>query len=348
MPIPISHFIVYILLAAIWPFGFSNTNDTQCPYVNVSNPTYNNVSKTRIMQYNVEWLFLKTYNDCPGSGCSWKTLTDAQTHLNNVASVISSYNPDIINLCEVEGCYELEQLNAHLGGKYQPYLLFGTDSATGQNVGMLSKLTPSADLKRTAETQTYPVPGSTCGSSSSGSTGVSKHYYTSYNINGKTIYMVGTHLLAFPTDTSRCGSREAQATILQDLIYSLLSTTPGAELILLGDLNDYDAEVADSNNDNPITAVLDILKGLAGKYAGKYALDSVATNALQSQRYTSWWDPNDDCVATPNEMSMIDHILVSPGLTKYISQVSFPHPYTEYCGTYNSDHYPIIVDFVWQ
>jgi exonuclease III len=242
----------------------------------------------------------------------------------------------------------LEQLNANLGGKYQPYLLFGTDTATGQNVGMLSKLTPSADLKRTTETQTYPVPGSTCGgSSSSGSTGVSKHYYTSYNINGKTIYMVGTHLLAFPTDTSRCGSREAQATILQDLIYSLLSTTPGAELILLGDLNDYDAEVADSNNDKPITAVLDILKGLAGKYAGKYALDSVATNAEKSQRYTSWWDPNDDCVATPNEMSMIDHILVTPGLAKYISKVSFPHPYTEYCGTYNSDHYPIIVDFVW-
>ena len=141
--------------------------------------------------------------------------------------------------------------------------------------------------------------------------------------------MVGAHLLAFPTDTSRCESREAQSTILQDLIYSLLSTTPGAELILLGDLNDYDAEVADSNNDKPITAVLDILKGLAGKYAGKYVLDSVATNAEQSQRYTSLWDPNDDCVSTPNEMSMIDHILVTPGLTKYISKVSFPHPYTE-------------------
>ena len=150
MPIQISHFTVCIILATILPMGFSNTNDTQCPYVNVSNIASNNVSKTRIMQYNVEWLFLKTYNNCPGSGCSWKTLTDAQTHINNVASVISSYNTDIINLCEVEGCYELEQLNANLGGKYQPYLLFGTDSATGQNVGMLSKLTPSADLKRTA------------------------------------------------------------------------------------------------------------------------------------------------------------------------------------------------------
>ena len=25
----------------------------------------------RIAQYNVEWLFLEQYNDCPGNGCSW-------------------------------------------------------------------------------------------------------------------------------------------------------------------------------------------------------------------------------------------------------------------------------------
>ena len=339
----LSYFIVW--LAALSAVVVANTNDTQCPYINTTKT--NSVSKTRLMQYNVEWLFLKTYNDCPGSGCTWKTLSDATTHLNYLANVIDDYNPDIINLCEVEGCYELGQLNALLGGAYQPYLLFGTDSATGQNVGMLTKLAPSADLKRTSETRQYPISGSKCSSSSTGSTGVSKHYYTMYNINGKTIYMVGAHLLAFPTDTSRCASREAQAAILQDLIHSLLSSNPAAELILLGDFNDFDAEVADANDDKPITAVLDILKGVKGDWAGSYSLVSAASLVQQSQRYTSWWDPNDDCVATPNEMSMIDHVLMTPGLVEHVSQVLFAHPYTEFCGTYNSDHYPVVVDFVW-
>jgi endonuclease/exonuclease/phosphatase family metal-dependent hydrolase len=338
------HFIVF--LTTLFLVG-ANTNDTQCPYISAAPNTNNNVSRTRIMQYNVEWLFLKTYNSCPGSGCSWATLADATTHLTYLADVIADYSPDIINLCEVEGCYELGQLNAHLGNVYQPYLLFGTDSATGQNVGVLTKLTPAADLKRSAETKAYPIAGSHCGSSSSGSTGVSKHYYTEYNINGKTVFLVGAHLLAFPTDTSRCASREAQAAILQDVVVSLLSENPSAELILLGDFNDYDAEVADSNGDKPITAVLDILKGVSGEHAGKYTLVSAASLVQQSQRYTSWWDPNDDCVATPNEMSMIDHVLMTPGLVDKVAQVVFAHPYTEYCGTYNSDHYPVMVDFLW-
>jgi len=326
--------------------GASNPNNTECPYISQP-PIQNNVSKTRIMQYNVEWLFLKTYNECPGSGCSWNTLSDAQIHLGYLASVIETYNPDIINLCEVEGCYELEQLNADLGGVYTPYLLYGTDTATGQNVGTLTKLVPAQDLMRTSETHQYPVPGSKCGSTATGSTGVSKHYYTAYNINGKKIYMVGAHLLAFPTDSSRCVSREAQASVIQHLVYELLSADPTAELILLGDFNDYDAEVVDSNGDKPISMVLDILKGLEGTYAGKYTLESAATKVGQTQRYTSWWDPNSDCVATLNEMSMIDHVLMTPGLMSRVSQVMFPHPYTEYCGTYNSDHFPVIVDIQW-
>jgi hypothetical protein len=27
-----------------------------------------------------------------------------------------------------------------------------------------------------------------------------------------------------------------------------------------------------------------------------------------------------------------------------VKKVTMPHPYKEYCGTFDSDHYPIIVD----
>lgn len=336
----------------------SNTNDTQCYTVSSGSQSYKGVSTLRIMQYNVEWLFLKTYNGCPGTSCSWPNLNDATAHLQKVANVIRTFNPDILNLCEVEGCYELEQLNALLGGAYMPYLLFGTDTSTGQNVGILTKYSPSVSLQRTSATHAYPVAGSHCNyTGSPGSSGVSKHYYTTYRFNNMTIYFVGAHLLAIPTEPSRCASREAQASVLQTLIVQLLGgidpitrqvvANNSIGLIVAGDMNDYDAEVEDANGSQPTSIVLDILKGNAGDYALAYELNSVAAQVDRSQRYTDWWDPNGDCVATDNEMSMIDHVLMTPNLMDLVQKVTIPHPYPEYCGTYDSDHYPILVDLVF-
>lgn len=333
----------------------TNTNDTQC-YTVVPPTTSHSVSKLRIMQYNVEWLFLKTYNGCPGSSCTWPSLSSATTHMQYVADVIRTYNPDIINLCEVEGCYELGQLNTLLGNAYTPYLLFGTDTSTGQNVGMLTKYSPNESLQRTSTTHTYPVGGSHCNYSGTGSSGVSKHYYTSYLFNTMTIHFVGAHLLAIPTEPSRCASREAQASVLQELIVGLLGgidpetrqivKNDNVGLILMGDMNDYDGEILDSNNNRPTSIVLDILKGLAGDYAFAYELESSAAFVSQTDRYTDWYDPNGDCKSTPNEMSMIDHVLMTPNLRDNVLKMMMPHTYTESCGTYNSDHYPIIVDLV--
>jgi exonuclease III len=337
---------MFILLILLWlsQAVASNTNDTQC-YTVV--PKSFVQSKIRIMQYNVEWFFLKTYNGCPGTSCTWPDIATATNHMNALAKVIGDLDPDIVNLCEVEGCYELSQLSGLLNNSYNPYLIFGTDSATGQNVGLLSKITPLVNLQRTAGTHSYPVAGSKCGyTGSPGSSSVSKNYYTTYKFGEMTVHLIGTHLLAYPTDVSRCASREAQASVLQELIVSLL-TDKSVGLILMGDMNDYDAEVPDLNNDKPNSMVLNILKGLSGTYAGQYELTSVASLVSQDQRYTDWWDKNDDCSSSLTEMTMIDHFLVTPNLVEKITKVSFPHPYPEMCGTANSDHYPIVVDFTF-
>lgn len=347
--------LVSILALLFTVVAATNTNDTQC-YTVTSTSSPHQVSKLRIMQYNVEWLFLKTYNGCPGSGCTWPTLAAATTHMQYVADAIRTYNPDILNLCEVEGCYELGQLNGLLGNAYTPYLLFGTDTSTGQNVGVLTKYSPSESLQRSSSTHKYPVGGSHCNYTGTGSSGVSKHYYTTYKFNDMTLHFVGAHLLAIPTEPSRCASREAQASVLQELIVGLLGgidpktgqvvMNDKVGLILAGDMNDFDAEIMDSNNNEPTSIVLDILKGLAGDYAFAYELTSAAEFVSQANRYTDWWDPNGDCKSTPNEMSMIDHVLMTPNLKGKVTNVMMPHTYTEACGTYNSDHYPIVVDLV--
>ena len=101
----------------------------------------------------------------------------------------------------------------------------------------------------------------------------------------------------------------------------------------------------DINNNKPISKVLDILKGNYGDYAGTYFLYSVAENIKQSERYSDWWNSDDNCnTASTNDYSMIDHILVTEKIKKYISQVFIYHGYAEFCGKYNSDHYPVVVD----
>ena len=112
-------------------------------------------------------------------------------------------------------------------------------------------------------------------------------------------------------------------------------------------MNDFDGEILDANNNKPISSVLDIFKGLAGIYQKKYELYSANTYMQKSMIYSDWWDKNGDCISVSTEFSMIDHILVSPYLFEHISNVYVYQEYDEFCGTYNSDHYPLIADFIF-
>jgi exonuclease III len=159
------------------------------------------------------------------------------------------------------------------------------------------------------------------------------------------IAFISAHLLAIPTDPSRCAQREAQALVLQSVIYDFINKD--YEIIMLGDFNDYDAEILDINSNKPISKVLDILKGLKGELAGKYQLYSAAETIPQDERYSDWWDSDNNCnTASIKDYSMIDHILVTDKIRKNIINTFIYHGYDEFCGKYNSDHYPVVVDLI--
>ena len=323
--------------------------DTECPVVlNSGEDRRDNKKNLRLVQYNVEWLFVDYYApfDCPGEACTWKNTTEALIHLDHVADVIKTLNPDIINFCEVEGCDELNMLIEEIGDDtYIPYLKKGTDTSTGQNVGMITRVDPLISLYRNEEKVSYPIPDSKCGyTGEPGTSGVSKHYITEYKINGFLIAFIGAHFLANPTDPSRCAQREAQASVLQKVIYEYY--TMGYEIIMIGDFNDFDAEVLDVNENKPTSMVLDILKGYKGVYAGKYELYTIAETIPQNKRFSDWWDPNGDCLPETNEFSMIDHILVTNGLRQNVVNSFIYHGYREYCEKYDSDHYPVVIDLM--
>ncbi len=148
------------------------------------------------------------------------------------------------------------------------------------------------------------------------------------------------HLLAYPDDQNRCVQREAQATVMAQVVKPYIDK--GYEVIVTGDLNDFDGELLDVNNNVPISQVLSILKA----ESSKYALTSVASFMPQDERYSIWWDSNYDCVYKLNETSMIDHILVTPGLLGKIESAYIAHgEYPMTCDSYYSDHWPVVVDF---
>ena len=336
-----------LLFVFINQFNNFVTSETFCPTIhNPPSDRRENKTNLRIMQYNVEWLFIDYYESakCPGSGCTWSTQNIAITHANFVSTIIQELQPDIINLCEIEGCDELYTLiNSTQNTKYIPYVIQGLDSATGQNVGILTTIDPIINLYRTEERVDYPIPGSTCGySGEKGNTGVTKHYITEFEFDDIKIVMIGAHLLAFPTDVTRCVEREAQAQVLQNMIIKYY--TNKYEIIVLGDFNDFDGEIVDANNNKPISQVLNILKGNKGTYATKYELFNIAEKIPQEERYSDWWDKNGNCNSTLNEFSMIDHILVTPFLQTKIVNYFIYKGYGEFCGTYNSDHYPVVID----
>jgi exonuclease III len=263
--------------------------------------------------------------------------------MSYVSSVIKDLDPDLINFCEVEGCDELNILKGQLDNSYTPYLLKGTDTSTGQNVGMLTLVDPIKTLYRTEVRYDYPIYGSKCGYTGSGSSGVSKHYITEFSFNKMDIAFISAHLIAIPTDSARCAQREAQASVLQSIIANYISRD--YEVIMLGDFNDFDGEVLDVNNNKPTSQVLNILKGNYGDYAGKYQLFSIAETVNQNERYSDWYDSDNNCnTQSGKDYSMIDHVLVTDAIRNNIADVFFYHGYSEYCGKYNSDHYPVVVD----
>jgi len=329
-----------LALCCLFALGKS---ETYCPIVN--NKGYDrreNKNNLRIMQYNVEWLFLDYYKaaDCPGDGCTWKNESHAKEHLQAVANVVNKFNPDIINLCEVEGCDELNSLKDKLSSNtYESFMIKGSDTATGQNVGMISKINPISDLYRSDNRYDYPIDGTKCSYDGSGSEGISKHFVSEFVLNDVNVAMISLHLLAFPSRQDRCVEREAQAKVAEEIIESYVERN--YEIIVIGDFNDYDPNILDLNDDVPISQVIDIIKGNSND---KFSLYNVNELVEQKYRYSNWWDKNNNCYSTSDELVLIDHIFLSKGLYDKISNVSIYHGYYEDCEKIDSDHFPIILD----
>ena len=258
-------------------------------------------SVLRVATFNAEWLF----DGVDDPKAPWSGPADAWGHLRRVAAEVRAADADILNVAEVEGCFMLHRLaaevsrqQAHAGGargpRYTPHLAKGTDTSTRQQLGLLSRLAPRLGPARTERRESYHRRGA---GARRRTTGVSKHYWAVFDVPGlgKELLVVAAHLKARPTDPASCAQREAQAAVLHALVEE---HRVGRHVIVMGDMNDFDPDVADASGSTPTSGVVRLL----GKQLG---LRSAAEWLVPSDRWT--WQGD----GFPR--SALDHVFLSPG-----------------------------------
>ncbi len=301
---------ICLLLTACWPVA---TEDRRVTAVDSG---HGDVTQLVLMAWNVEFLWDGRSPEEGKIDFEWKGSPEkAEAHMADVAAVVRAHDPDILHLSEVENRRALETFNDRFLAEsgYRAYFAQGTDTATGQDVALLSRVeleSISRDGRR--------------GRSGSVRKGVSKHYVATLSAGDLRLGLVGIHLLARPHKESRVANREAQADAVRGMAREL--ARDGRSVVVWGDFNDFDGRTLDRRGNRPITRVLEWIRDLDPGDPGD-DLINVAERLPRAQRYT-------------NGRDAIDHVLVSPDLAERIFEVRIPHDHDPHAVT---NHFPIIV-----
>jgi exonuclease III len=246
-----------------------------------------------------------------------------------VAAVIRTLDADVVVIPETENLAVLQAMAAEdlAGLGYTPHFVQGQDSFTGQDVGLLARVAVDTTF-RTDERVTV------------GTTerlyGVSKNIVARFTLGGQPVSLVGVHFLAQPDNVERRPQREAQAEVIRRVVEREMAA--GREVVVAGDFNDFDPEVVDLRGSAPITDVFTTIRR-AGP-APDDDLRNVLLDVPQRQRFTNLWDRNADGVIEQNDLSVLDHILLSPALYRRVREVRVVHAHDP---REVSDHFPVVV-----
>ena len=311
-----------------------------------------NKNKLRIMQYNVEWLFLDKSSNrkCPGEECRWKNKKNMLMHLKFVSNIIKKLNPDIINLCEIKNYNSinglLNYINNFYNDSYKGYFIQNKKNLHNQNVGLITKINPLCLFHSNIKTK-YPVKNSTCNFEGYQiKIDFKRHYIAEFCINNINIVLISVHLKAF-SDEKSCAKKEAQALIISNIILNyrnnINNESKNYEFIVIGDINDFDNNNLDVHNNKSSSLVFDIFEKECKLYNlnAKIKKEHRYTEMNKKYRYFgNYYDNNDSTY----KFSLLDYCLVSHNLINKVSDV-FIYKDFDIWNKYNSDHLPLVIDF---
>ncbi|BAY76078.1 hypothetical protein NIES25_25270 [Nostoc linckia NIES-25] len=148
-----------------------------------------------------------------------------------------------------------------------------------------------------------------------------------FNFNGETVYVIGNHFNSKGGDQPLYGpnqpptlnsevQRQQQATLVKNFVESILAIDPNANVVVAGDLNDFEFS-------NPVSTL---------ESAG---LTSLIETLPQNERYTYNFEGN---------AQTLDHILVTKNLLGKLDAYDVVHVNSEFADQ-NSDHDPSVARF---
>lgn len=285
----------------------------------------------------------------------WDVAREAQ--FERVAAVIEAINPDVLNLIEVTSKDSVDLLVKILHEKglteYQGYHVDGNDSFTSMDVALITKIPPDEVDGKFIRTmwsedddptwrQTYRVIGRS-GRASNRNGSISRNAVYYITINGHKLGFLGLHLKSNPSDDAANAQREAQAQIAQRIIRQEI-TGRGYTPVVWGDINDYDPDVPDRDDTrDSVTNVVRNLKDFDREQEGDELVNVAKLIPRQADRYTSFWDRNENGARDPYDVfTMIDHIFLPKQLMPTVQRAFIFHS----VDLQTSDHRAVVVDLV--
>lgn len=339
------HRVMLLLLFVFSASGFACSSSTTTATTSTTSPTPTatgdvftvqpppvfRTQGVRMAVLNTEFMF--DGEDPDGAAdFPWKgNPTAANAHIQRIADVIKMTQADVIVLEEVENMTVLERLiHGPLEGLgYLPYLVPGKDTFTRQNMAILSKI----PIQETGRTDDRAPLGS-----GNDTYGISKNIWARLTLAGVPTTIIGIHYLAIPDNAERKPQREAQAEVTRRLVEQELAA--GRAVIVGGDFNDFDDQTLDRRGNRPITSVLATVKRAGSGDADD--LHNLIADVPQTERFSNFYDRNNNGIINEGELSAIDHILLSPALRRKVSEVTYVHSHDPRLVT---DHFPIVVTF---
>ena len=278
-----------------------------------------------------------------------------QRHLERVANVIETLEPDVICLVEVTSREAVDAVVAILHEKglreYRGYHVESADKFTGFDVAFISLHKPD-EIKGETIRFIFSSSGDETwredfsyvdddGEKKARSTGLVRHSLFCVTIAGEKFGFLGLHLKSNPSDDYSNARRTAEAAIVQRIVGKEI-VPRGYEPIVLGDLNDYDPDVPDRDDFRKTsTNVMRMLKNYDSKQPGPELANAAQKIERIADRYTSHWDRNENSAADVDDVfTMIDHVLLPKGLMPRVRRTFV----SRLTGLDTSDHWPVVVD----
>jgi endonuclease/exonuclease/phosphatase family metal-dependent hydrolase len=307
----------------------------------------------RIVTFNAQLLAAPRVS--PGQIDKYRFDVGRRRHLEDVAALFETLKPDVFNLVEVTSREAVDQVVAILHEKgfteYRGYHVDSNDTFTAGDVAVITHFQPDridgaeirtiyspADDPTWRQTFSFPARG---GGTGNGTTSLDRNSMYFLTIAGHKLGFFGLHFRSNPQDAYANAKRTGEAAIVRRAIRSQI-VARGYLPIVLGDLNDYDPDVPDTDpGRGTSTTVLRDIKDFDADRQGPELVNVAERIVRVADRYTSHWDTNENGAHDGDDVyTMIDHILLPRELMPYVTRAFISHSVT----LATSDHFPVVVD----